>query len=87
MSSNGESFKRINLDLIRTRSKEIRHGVQTIRNYLLITKEEFLSNPERIAATKYEAIVVIEASIAICNHLAVRFASRTPESYSDCFKY
>ncbi len=85
MNSNEGFFERVNKDLLRSRLKEIRTGSQIIKKYISVSLDEFLSNPERIAATKYEIIVIIGSAVAICNHIAVRVGSRTPESYSDCF--
>lgn len=85
MNSNERLFDQINQDLLRTRLKEIRTGLQIIRNYISVSRDEFLVNPERVAATKYEIIVIIESAVVICNYFAVRIGSRTPESYCDCF--
>ena len=75
----------MNIALINTRIKEILTGIKKLEIFLSIDLHEFLSNPERISAVKYEVIVVVEAAMAICSHLAARIGSRLPGSYSDCF--
>lgn len=52
---------------------------------MIAGKEEFLSNPTVIDASKYKLIVAIESALSICNHVAARLGGRIPESYSDCF--
>lgn len=75
----------VNGDLLRERARDIREGVQVLKRYGRRSREEFLANPEAVDAAKYRLVVVIEAAIAICTHLASRLANRSPESYADCF--
>ena len=75
----------INHDLILKRSDEIRQGISRIQEYLQVSLDQFVSDPKLIAAVKYESLVVIEAAIAICTHLASNVGSRVPENYPDCF--
>ena len=62
-----ENSSKLNIDLIITRIKEIKVGLEKIRKYVKIDVNDFLKNEERIAATKYELIVVIEAASILCN--------------------
>lgn len=65
--------------------KEIRVGIGKISKYVKKDVNDFLQNEERIAATKYELIVVIEAASILCNHITMRVGNRVPDTYSDCY--
>ncbi len=80
-----EKTLKFNVDLIITRIKEIQVGVEKINNYVKIDLNDFLQNEERIAAVKYELIVIIEAASILCNHITMRVGNRVPDTYSDCF--
>jgi len=80
-----ENSSKLNIDLIITRIKEIKVGLEKIRKYIKIDVNDFLQNEERIAATKYELIVVIEAASILCNHITMRVGNRVPDTYSDCY--
>jgi uncharacterized protein YutE (UPF0331/DUF86 family) len=45
----------------------------------------FLADPASRDSARYQLIVLAEASIDICTHLAARHG-RAPETYADCFK-
>ena len=45
----------------------------------------FRADSHRVASSKYNLIVVIEAVIDICNHLISKNALRMPEDYADTF--
>lgn len=57
-----------------------------LEEYKNISLNEFLKNREKIDATKYRLINIIEACINICNHIIVKEYNIIPESYSDCFE-
>ena len=80
-----KNSSKLNIDLIITRIKEIKVGLEKIRNYVKIDVNDFLQNEERIAAIKYELIVVIEAASILCNHITMRVGNRVPDTYSDCY--
>ena len=46
--------------------------------------EEFLADPASRDSARYQLIVLAEAAIDICSHLASRHG-RAPETYADCF--
>lgn len=48
-------------------------------------KKDFLGDPDKIGSAKYNFVLVIEASIDICNHLISRNGYRAPEDYADTF--
>ena len=75
----------LNRGLIKRRAAEIKKAVEELKSITLAGKEEFLSSPTTIDASKYKLIVAIESALSICNHVAARLGKRIPESYSDCF--
>jgi len=80
-----ENSLKFNVDLIITRTKEIQVGLEKIKNYVKIDLNDFLKNEERMAAVKYELIVIIEAASILCNHITMRVGNRIPDTYSDCY--
>lgn len=76
----------INPELLRTRAREIREGVSTLRLAGALPLLDFLRNLDLRDATLYRLLVAIEAAQSICNHLAAQVASRAPDSLPDCFQ-
>jgi uncharacterized protein YutE (UPF0331/DUF86 family) len=77
---------RLNLDLLRQRAQEIRQALDILERYRQLSREEFISNQQANDAAKYRLIVIIEAAMSICAHLAARLAHKTPDSYAQCFE-
>jgi uncharacterized protein YutE (UPF0331/DUF86 family) len=77
---------RLNLDLLRQRAQEIRQALDILERYRQLSREEFISNQQANDAAKYRLIVIIEAAMSICAHLAARLAHKTPDSYTQCFE-
>ncbi len=75
----------INLDLIRTRSADIRRELEMLRAHAALPEDAFSVDPEKVRAARYSLTVVVEAAAAICNHLVTR-QSRVSESYPGCFQ-
>jgi uncharacterized protein YutE (UPF0331/DUF86 family) len=75
----------LNLDLIRSRSADIRRETEPLKAYAGLSHEEFVKDAEKVRAARYALIVVVEAAAAICNHLACR-SGRPPDSYPGCFE-
>lgn len=76
---------KIDRDLIKRRTLEIRKAVDELRSLSSQGKESLISDSNLIDAAKYKLLVAIEASLSICNHIAARLEKKIPESYSDCF--
>ncbi len=74
----------LNLDLIRTRSADIRRELEMLRAYAALDAGVFSTDPEKVRAARYSLTVVVEAAAAICNHLVAR-RGRVSESYPGCF--
>ena len=67
-------------------SSEISESMDKLHNLSNINKEDFLSDPYKIASAKYFLIVSIEGTIDICNHLISMNKLRAPEDYADSFR-
>lgn len=75
----------INLDMIRSRSADIRRESEMLRAYSVLSVETFSTDPEKVRAARYSLTVVVEAAATICNHLVAR-QGRVSESYPGCFQ-
>ena len=50
-----------------------------------LEKEDFLSDPDKIASAKYHLITSIEAVIDICSHIISKSGFKTPGTYAEAF--
>jgi uncharacterized protein YutE (UPF0331/DUF86 family) len=75
-----------NVDRIRQIMGEINAALRKLAGYAEISKEEFLSNPEKIDSAKYNLIVAIEGTMDICNSIVARAGGRAPKDHADCFE-
>ncbi len=73
-------------DKITKLSSEIFNALERLNELSQLSKEEFVSDPHKIASAKYFLIVSIEAAIDMCNHLISRNRLRVPDDYADTFK-
>ncbi len=73
-------------DKITKLSSEIFNSLEKLNELSLLSKEDFLSDPYKVASAKYFFIVSIEAAIDMCNHLISKNRFRVPEDYADTFK-
>jgi len=76
----------VNLKKLRKKAADIRSAVEKLATFTARPVEEYLKDDKSIAASKYYLLVVTEAAIDICNHLAARLARQAPDSYADCFQ-
>jgi len=76
----------INKELLIKKIEEIKNLLALLEEYKNISLNEFLKNREKIDATKYRLINIIEACINICNHIIVKEYYFIPESHCDCFE-
>ena len=67
-------------------SSEIFTALEKMKEISVLPKEAFLSDPYKIAATKYFLVISIEAAIDMCNHVISRNKLRVPDDYADTFK-
>ena len=73
-------------DKITKLSSEIFNALEKLNELSMLTKDDFLSDPHKIASAKYFLIVSIEAAIDMCVHLISKNRFRVPEDYADTFR-
>lgn len=73
-------------DKITKLSSELFNALDKLNELSLLSREDFLSDPYRVASSKYFLIVTIEAAVDMCNHLISKNKLRVPEDYADTFK-
>lgn len=73
-------------DKITKLSSEIFNAIEKLNELSSLSKEEFLSDPHKVASAKYFLIVSIEAAIDMCNHLISKNRLIVPEDYADTFR-
>ncbi|MFH0992183.1 MAG: DUF86 domain-containing protein [bacterium] len=76
----------INRERIQTLLGEANKALGVLESYAKLDDETMLQSIEKMSTIKYQFVVLIEACIDICNHLAVHTLKTTPESYSHCFE-
>lgn len=65
---------------------EIDESLQKLEGFSKLSKNEFMSQGEKIDATKYNFIVAIEAMIDICNRIISMKKLGSPQDYSQVIK-
>ncbi len=65
---------------------EIDESLQKLEGFSKLSKKEFMSQGEKIDATKYNFIVAIEAMIDICNRIISMKKLGSPQDYSQVIK-
>jgi len=76
----------LNPDKVRKITSEILTSLESLEELKRLPKNAFLSDPHKIASSKYNFIVAIEGIVDLCNHIIAKNAFRTPEDYADTFK-
>jgi uncharacterized protein YutE (UPF0331/DUF86 family) len=76
----------VNVDRLRDLAGHLRNTCRQLREIGNQGVEVFLSDARAANSAKYLLIVVTEAALDICNHLAARKGGRSPEDYADCMK-
>jgi uncharacterized protein YutE (UPF0331/DUF86 family) len=74
----------VNLDRLRTLAGHLRDAVRQLRELGEAPRDRFVADPRTANSAKYLLIVATESALDICNHLAARRGSRSPEDYADC---
>ena len=78
--------QKINVEMIRSRAREIREGLDKIRIYTSQTDDDFFADERNLYTVMHLLLMCIEAVAGICNHLLAKLAHRAPASYSECFE-
>ena len=76
----------LNPDKVRKITSEVLTSLESLEELKRLPKSAFLSDPHKIASSKYNFIVAIEGIVDLCNHIIAKNAFRTPEDYADTFK-
>jgi len=76
--------REVNLDRLRDLAGHLRSAVRQLGELGLTSREAFLRDARTVNSAKYLLIVVTEAALDICNHLAARRGGRSPDDYADC---
>ncbi len=77
-------MREVNLDRLRDLAGHLRSAVRQLGELGLTSREAFLRDARTVNSAKYLLIVVTEAALDICNHLAARRGGRSPDDYADC---
>lgn len=63
----------------------IADAARRLRELGAIPEDEFLGDFRNTESAKYLFVVATEAAIELCQHIAIRRSSRSPDDYADCF--
>lgn len=72
-------------DVVRIRVSEIEESVARLERFAGLSVDEFTSNQDALDIACYRLLLAIEASLALCYHVAARRFRRAPEDYAGCF--
>lgn len=64
----------------------IRSRRRDLQSYAALEADDYLSEPERVHASKYLLITAIEDALAAANHIIASEGFRTPSDYADAFR-
>lgn len=78
--------RKINVELIRSRAREIRESLDKIRAYTGQTDADFFADERNLYTVMHLLLICVEAVAGICNHLLAKIARQAPASYSECFE-
>jgi len=76
----------LNKEKMMTLVGEAHRALGMLEGYREEQIDGILQNSEKLSAIKYQFVVLAEACIDICNHVAARVFAQTPESYVGCFE-
>lgn len=77
---------KFNGDRMQSILSEYLQGIKRLEELAALKKEDFLTDPHKVASAKYHLIICIEAAIDLCNHLIAKNRLRVPEDYADTFR-
>jgi len=74
-----------NKEKIITLLNEASKALEILREYKNYDRKKLLANYKDMSVVKYHFIILIEASIDICNHISSKKYKQVADSYSHCF--
>lgn len=78
-------MNRINKEKIITLLNEANKASAILKDYKNYSNEKILNSYKELSVVKYHFIILVEASIDICNHISAKMYKQTAESYAHCF--
>ncbi len=75
----------IDKQILYAKVKEIEESLSRLRELRALTKESFLQDRDIQDIACYRVLILIEASISICQHICARELHQAPDSYAGCF--
>ena len=75
----------IDKQLLHSRIQEIEESISRLEQLRSFNKDEFLNNRDIKDIACYRLLIIIEASISICQHICAREIHQAPETYANCF--
>jgi|SRR5690554_598875 uncharacterized protein YutE (UPF0331/DUF86 family) len=75
----------IDRQLIRSRIREIEESLSRLEEFREISRERFLKERDLQDIASFRLLIIIEASISICQHICAREIHKAPGTYSECF--
>ncbi len=76
----------INKEHIISLLNEANKAMKILEEYREYDKEKLLNSYKDLSVVKYHFILLIEASIDLCNHISVKLFKQVAESYAQCFR-
>lgn len=75
----------MNIELIRSRAREIRESLAKIRTYADQPDTVFMADERNLYTVMHLLLISIEAATSICNHLIAKSARQAAGSFVECF--
>jgi len=75
----------INKEKIITLISEANKALNVLKEYKEYDQDQLLSSYKDLSVVKYHFIILIEASIDICNHISSKKYKQVSDSYAHCF--
>jgi uncharacterized protein YutE (UPF0331/DUF86 family) len=75
----------LDADLVRSRCGEIEESVARLERLARVPRPDLLGDQDSLDIACYRLLVAIEATLALCHHVAARHLRKVPEDYAACF--
>jgi len=75
----------IDKQIVYSRIQEIEDSLDRLKKIGEVEEEVFVADNNLKDIASYRLLIIIEASISICQHICAREIHKAPESYADCF--
>ncbi len=75
----------LDLDVIRTRCREIEEALERLERIRAAGRQPFLQDADAKDIACYRLLLAIEAALALCYHVSARRLKSVPDDYAGCF--